>query len=92
MNNHADDTVVPLHAWGARRRLGKTVGAAFGRLSDRARNAARSTDEFVRVSPWQAAGIVAIVGLGGGLVGARLSGRPRRAHTGPPAGVQGDDL
>lgn len=38
MNNLADDTVVPLHAWGARRRLGKTVGAAFGHLSDRARN------------------------------------------------------
>lgn len=38
MNKLADDTVVPLHAWGARRRLGKTVGAAFGHVSDRARN------------------------------------------------------
>lgn len=97
MNNLADDTVVPLHdfrASGAEarkgRRIGRTVGATVGRLSDRARNAVRTTDEFVRVSPWQAAGIVAIVGLGAGLVAGRLSGRPRRSRTEPAVGVQGD--
>jgi ElaB/YqjD/DUF883 family membrane-anchored ribosome-binding protein len=98
MNNLADDTSVRMHDFRAasaeglraRRRLGKTVGAALGRLSERAKSAVRTTDEFVQVSPWQAAGIVAIVGLGVGLVAVRLSGRRRRARNEPAASMQGD--
>ena len=67
--------------------VAKTVGAMADQLtesvqgwSSRAQVAARNTDGFVRSSPWQAVGVIALAGLATGLLvsyGAR--GRRRKA-------------
>jgi len=63
----------------ARAKLGKRVAAAKesveaigGAISDRAQNAARTTDSYVREHPWQAVGIGAALGL---LLGVTLARR-----------------
>ena len=39
--------------------------------SSKAKGAAKSTDAYVRSSPWQAVGLVAVVGLAAGLLASR---------------------
>jgi len=48
------------------------VGKASSLVTDRARDSARATDQYVRTQPWQAVGITAVVGL---LVGFLLGRR-----------------
>jgi ElaB/YqjD/DUF883 family membrane-anchored ribosome-binding protein len=66
MGELASDTVVQLRDF---------RGRGFARLTDQARGAARAADDFIRANPWQAVGVVAVVGLGVGLLAARLASR-----------------
>lgn len=50
----------------------KSVAAVGGAISDQARNAAKTTDGYVREHPWQAVGIGAALGL---LLGVTLARR-----------------
>jgi len=66
MGQATSDTVVTLRDF---------RGRGFARLTDQARDAARAADDFIRANPWQAVGIVAVVGLGVGVLAARLASR-----------------
>jgi ElaB/YqjD/DUF883 family membrane-anchored ribosome-binding protein len=65
--------------------VAKTVSSMADQLVDRvqslgsrAKVVARNTDGFVRTSPWQAVGIIALVGLAAGVL-VSYSARSRRA-------------
>jgi ElaB/YqjD/DUF883 family membrane-anchored ribosome-binding protein len=91
MDNLAKDTVVHLRDFrdaddDVQVTLTDTVVDAFGRWSDTAKSAAQTADDFVRKNPWQAAGIVAIIGVSAGLLAAWLSRRDRgQGHGGESA-------
>jgi hypothetical protein len=89
MSSVADKTVVPLRDYGARD-VGDQVSKTFSSMLDRlasevqnwtskARTAAKTTDGFVRSSPWQTAGAVALAGLAAGVLVSRSRAR-RAAH------------
>jgi ElaB/YqjD/DUF883 family membrane-anchored ribosome-binding protein len=81
MSTVADDTVVQLRglrSTGSKVPLIGAVSDAVGRLSDRAKTAVQTTDDFVRQSPWQAVGLVTLVGLGVGFIASWAVSRSRR--------------
>ncbi len=93
MSNVADRNVVRLRDRSNEMvdQVAKTVSSMADQLTDslqnwrsRAKGVATSTDGFVRSSPWQAVGLVALAGLAAGLVvsyGARsVRARRQRAN------------
>jgi hypothetical protein len=69
--------------------VGSKVSSAVSSLADqlvhgvegwttKARSAAKSTDGFVRSSPWQAVGVIALAGVAAGMLVSRSVRRARR--------------
>jgi ElaB/YqjD/DUF883 family membrane-anchored ribosome-binding protein len=65
--------------------VSKTLSSIAGRLADgvqdwssKARSAAKSTNGFVRSSPWQAVGAVALVSVAAGILVSRSARRVRQ--------------
>jgi ElaB/YqjD/DUF883 family membrane-anchored ribosome-binding protein len=94
MGSVADQTVVRLKDFRAADvgdKVSTTVSNVAGRIADRvhnwastARGAAQTTDGFVRSSPWQVVGAVALAGLAAGYLvtrGARAARRRASAAT-----------
>jgi len=88
MNSVADQTIVRLKDFRAAdvgKKVSSTVSNVAGQIADRvqdwtskARGAAKTTDGFVRSSPWQAAGAVAVAGLAAGFLVMRGARAARR--------------
>lgn len=94
MNSMANRTVVRLKDF----RVGDVsskVSSAVSSLADqlvhgvedwttKARNAAKSTDGFVRSSPWQAIGVIALAGVAAGMLVSRSARRARMRAANTP--------
>jgi ElaB/YqjD/DUF883 family membrane-anchored ribosome-binding protein len=84
------DHVVHLRDYNPREagaRISSAVSSLGSQLVDgvqawgtKAKGAARTTDRFVRTSPWQAAGVVTVAALAAAVVAARVR-RARRARS-----------
>jgi len=92
MRSAADQTIVRLKDFRTDRvsAVRDAVGSRAGQLVDgvrswtsKARSAAKSTDGFVRSSPWQAAGAVALAGLAAGILVSRSARRARQRVSDP---------
>jgi ElaB/YqjD/DUF883 family membrane-anchored ribosome-binding protein len=92
MSSIADQTVVRLKDFRATdvgNKVSSTVSQVAGQIAERvhdwaskARGAAKTTDGFVRSSPWQVVGVVALAGIAAGFLvaqGARAARRRARA-------------
>ncbi|HWJ34135.1 MAG TPA: hypothetical protein VNR70_02655 [Steroidobacteraceae bacterium] len=96
MGSVAGQTVVRLKDFHVRD-VGNRVSDAVSSLADqlvdgvqgwtsRARSAAKTTDGFVRSSPWQAVGAIALAGVAAGILVSRGVRRARRRGQSDPNG------